>query len=111
MFALDGQHSRSSSHASQAIEEAAQRGLEPDDAGPAQPSPATEATTGAAASQIDLSRRVVPVVDMSGDVCSICLDEFSEDDPAQMTNCGWGAPVPPPMRASPFQIPTKSEMF
>lgn len=40
-----------------------------------------------ASPQIDLARKVVPVQDFDDDVCSICLDEFSHDDPAQLTEC------------------------
>mmetsp|Transcript_2249 Transcript_2249/g.6693 ORF Transcript_2249/g.6693 Transcript_2249/m.6693 type:complete len:327 (-) Transcript_2249:1661-2641(-) len=82
MFTLDGQHSRDFSRASQAAETA-----ELEEATPAQPSTATEASAGPAASEIDLSRRVVPVIEVPDDVCSICLDEFTDEDPAQMTNC------------------------
>jgi hypothetical protein len=37
--------------------------------------------------QIDLARRVVPIQETPDDVCSICLDEFTHDDPAQLTDC------------------------
>ncbi len=77
------QHSRSSSHASHPPET-----TDREDAVPVQQSAASEATAAPAASQIDLARRVVPVADVPDDVCSICLDEFSSEDPAQETDCG-----------------------
>ena len=36
---------------------------------------------------IELSRRAVPVVEVEEDVCSICLDEFTSEDPEQQTEC------------------------
>jgi hypothetical protein len=36
---------------------------------------------------IELSRRAVPVVEVEEDVCSICLDEFTAEDPEQQTEC------------------------
>ena len=36
---------------------------------------------------IELSRRAVPVVEVEEDVCSICLDEFTAEDPEQRTSC------------------------
>lgn len=36
---------------------------------------------------IELSRRAVPVVEVEEDVCSICLDEFTAEDPEQNTIC------------------------
>lgn len=36
---------------------------------------------------IELSRRAVPVVEVEEDVCSICLDEFTREDPEQQTVC------------------------
>lgn len=46
------------------------------------PSPSTGANE-----EIELSRRAVPVVELDDDVCSICLDEFSSEDPEQHTAC------------------------
>lgn len=43
--------------------------------------------TAAQMDQIDLARRVVPIQETPDDVCSICLDEFTQDDPAQLTDC------------------------
>jgi len=37
---------------------------------------------------IDLCRRAVLLQPQEEDVCSICLDEFTEDDPGQSTTCG-----------------------
>ncbi|CAL8469325.1 g8866 [Coccomyxa elongata] len=37
--------------------------------------------------EIELSRRAVPVVEVEEDVCSICLDEFTTEDPEQRTSC------------------------
>lgn len=37
---------------------------------------------------IELSRRAVPEVQQDPDVCSICLDEFTADDPSNSTQCG-----------------------
>ena len=40
------------------------------------------------ADEIELSRRALPVVQPEADnVCSICLDEFTADDPGQQTQC------------------------
>ncbi len=36
---------------------------------------------------IELSRRAVPVVEVDEDVCSICLDDFTSEDPEQRTTC------------------------
>lgn len=37
--------------------------------------------------EIELSRRAVPIVELDDDVCSICLDEFTAEDPEQLTCC------------------------
>lgn len=37
---------------------------------------------------IDLCRRAVPVVEAEEDICSICLDEFTQEDPGNPTVCG-----------------------
>jgi len=37
---------------------------------------------------VDLFRRAMPEVEAEEDVCSICLDCWSEEDPAQRTSCG-----------------------
>ena len=36
---------------------------------------------------IDLFRRAMPEVEADEDVCSICLDAFTEDDPGNVTVC------------------------
>ncbi len=62
------------------------------------PSPDSEAGSGkphldmpfpssGANEEIELSRRAVPVVQLDDDVCSICLDEFTAEDPEQHTAC------------------------
>lgn len=38
---------------------------------------------------IELSRRAVPVLSVEPDVCSICLDSFTDDDPGKFTACGY----------------------
>ena len=37
---------------------------------------------------IELSRRAVPVIEADDDVCSVCLDCFTQDDPGNQTGCG-----------------------
>ena len=37
---------------------------------------------------IDMCRRAVPVIEADEDICSICLDEFTEEDPGNATVCG-----------------------
>ena len=38
---------------------------------------------------IDLCRRAVPVIEAEADdICSICLDEFTREDPGMPTVCG-----------------------
>lgn len=37
---------------------------------------------------IELSRRAVPVIEGDDDVCSVCLDTFTHDDPGNRTGCG-----------------------
>ncbi|KAK9838411.1 hypothetical protein WJX84_001798 [Apatococcus fuscideae] len=37
---------------------------------------------------IELSRRAVPVLSVEPDVCSICLDSFTDEDPGKFTACG-----------------------
>ena len=39
---------------------------------------------------IDLCRRAVPVIEAEEDICSICLDEFTQEDPGNPTICGYG---------------------
>ena len=36
----------------------------------------------------DPFRRAMPRLEVEKDVCSICLDEFTEDDPGIPTKCG-----------------------
>lgn len=44
----------------------------------------------------DPFRRAMPKLDAEADVCSICLDEFTDDDPGIGTCCGWiSSPVFP----------------
>ena len=53
----------------------------------------SDRTTAMPNDDIDLARRVVPVVsDVEDDVCSICLDNFTEDDPGCSTrSCGYAS--------------------
>ena len=60
-------------------------------------SQATSSTCGEASSaecplerrgSIDMCRRAVPVLEGEEDICSICLDEFTEEDPGNPTVCG-----------------------
>ena len=37
---------------------------------------------------IELSRRAVELPTVEPDVCAICLDPFTDDDPANSTQCG-----------------------
>ena len=37
---------------------------------------------------IDMCRRAVPVIEADEDICSICLDEFTVEDPGNATVCG-----------------------
>ena len=39
-------------------------------------------------SEIDLCRRVVPLIEVSDDCCPICLDEYTAADPGVPTVCG-----------------------
>lgn len=39
-------------------------------------------------SDIDLCRKVIPALEEDQPCCSICLDEYSTDDPAVATTCG-----------------------
>lgn len=41
-------------------------------------------------SGIELCRKVLPELHEEGPCCSICLDEFTEDDPSMATTCGHG---------------------
>lgn len=47
----------------------------------------TPSAASGANEEIELSRRAVPVVELDDDVCSICLDEFTAEDPEQLTCC------------------------
>lgn len=39
---------------------------------------------------IDMCRRAVPVIEAEADdICSICLDEFTQADPGMPTVCGY----------------------
>ena len=64
-------------------------GASPDsEAGPGKPGlDQMPSPSSAANDEIELSRRVVPVVHLDDDVCSICLDEFTIEDPEQYTCC------------------------
>jgi len=46
------------------------------------------ASTSSVNEDIELSRRALPVVEVEEDVCSICLDDFTGEDPFQQTSCG-----------------------
>lgn len=37
---------------------------------------------------IELSRRAVPVIEADEDVCSVCLDNYTQEDPGNQTACG-----------------------
>ena len=37
---------------------------------------------------IDLCRRAIPILEAEEDICSICLDEFTQEDPGNPTVCG-----------------------
>lgn len=39
-------------------------------------------------SDIDLCRKVIPALEEDQPCCSICLDEYSTDDPSIATTCG-----------------------
>ena len=70
-------------------------GASPDsEAGPGKPGldPSPSPSSGAN-EDIELSRRAVPVVHLDDDVCSICLDEFTAEDPEQHTCCGYIHPA------------------
>ena len=45
-------------------------------------------TTPRPQSEIDLCRRVVPLIEVSDDCCPICLDEYTQADPGVPTACG-----------------------
>lgn len=39
---------------------------------------------------IDMCRRALPVIEAEADdICSICLDEFTQEDPGMPTVCGY----------------------
>ena len=38
---------------------------------------------------IAVERRVVPLLEYSEDTCSICLDDYTREDPGAPTTCGW----------------------
>ena len=42
---------------------------------------------GPANADIELSRRAVPVIEADDDVCSICLEEYTQQDPGNRTAC------------------------
>ena len=64
-------------------------GASPDsEAGPGKPGlDHMPSPTSGANEDIELSRRAVPVVHQEDDVCSICLDDFTAEDPEQQTCC------------------------
>ena len=70
---IDGTSASPVKHSSQSTEESKQ----------------LEASTSTAGinEDIELSRRALPVVEVEEDVCSICLDEFTDEDPQQRTSC------------------------
>lgn len=37
---------------------------------------------------VDIFRRAMPEVEAEEDVCSICLEEFTQEDPGNSTTCG-----------------------
>ena len=80
MFKIDEEYSDSGSGKSPASEERKSRPEKP--ALDLMPAPSTGANE-----DIELSRRAVPVVELDADVCSICLDEFTSEDPEQLTAC------------------------
>lgn len=88
MFALDEANSQRSTRSSADQSPDAQHATRTDSRSSSQQQqqPESEGQTSTSA-QIDLARRVVPVQDCEDDVCSICLDGFSHDDPAQLTEC------------------------
>lgn len=64
-------------------------------------SPSTDdhdiATTGGPSdrSSIDPFRRAMPQLEAEEDVCSICLDAFTDDDPGNATVCGYALSLQP----------------
>ena len=80
VFKIDEEYSDSGSGKSPASEDRDSRPEKP--ALDLMPAPSTGANE-----EIELSRRAVPVVELDADVCSICLDEFTSEDPEQHTAC------------------------
>lgn len=80
VFKIDEEYSDSGSGKSPASEDRESRPERP--ALDLMPAPSTGANE-----EIELSRRAVPVVELDADVCSICLDEFTSEDPEQHTAC------------------------
>ncbi len=76
-------------------------GASPDsEAGPGKPRLDYSPSPSSGANEdIELSRRAVPVVHLDDDVCSICLDEFTAEDPEQHTCCGYIHPASLPLHA------------
>lgn len=78
LFAIDGLEGRSpSSDRSPEVPEVAEATKDGEG----------ETSTSRVNDDIELSRRAVPVVEVEEDVCSICLDEFTTEDPEQQTDC------------------------
>ena len=50
--------------------------------------PADSESPATANGDIELSRRAVPVIEADDDVCSVCLDCFTQEDPGNQTTCG-----------------------
>lgn len=75
----DGSGSNSPEPAGPAIGLSTESGVSPEDR-------RTKATANA---DIELSRRAVPVIEVDEDVCSVCLDSFTQEDPGNRTGCGY----------------------
>ena len=50
--------------------------------------PGVEGPAGDRYGSIDMCRRAIPVIEADEDICSICLDEFTQEDPGNCTVCG-----------------------
>ena len=51
---------------------------------------------------IELSRRAIPIIEAERDVCSICLDSFTDEDPSVSTQCRYG-PSTLPWRSAEYK--------
>ena len=72
--------------------EEGERGVEPSGQGGAEAASSDRVELGESGrydGSIELSRRAIPVLQVDEDVCSICLDEFVDDDPGFSTTCGY----------------------